>query len=184
MVIEDKQASSLDGQAVRARVKWFNIPKGFGFAVPEDTDIDAFLHITTLQRAGIRSIGEGALVECVLEDGPKGAQVREVVRILEAGLNPEKIKAAPHLMAPPAERKKPGNRDEKSASMNGTVKWYKQDKGFGFVTPDDGQKDIFIHKSCLERYQMDDLPPGMRLSMRVKIVPKGREVLDFTVIEG
>lgn len=177
-----------DGDSVIAHLKWFNIPKGFGFVVPEGTAIDAFLHITTLQRAGIKAIGEGAVLICTLEKGPKGAQVREVLEILNAGMKPERVKQAPHLMAVRngaenglAEDIAP---ESPSLRLEGAVKWYKPDKGFGFVTPDDGQKDIFLHKSCLEKYGLDDLQPGLRLSMQVRIVPKGREVLDFEIIEG
>lgn len=171
-----------EGDSITAHLKWFNIPKGFGFVVPEGTAVDAFLHITTLQRAGIKAIGEGAVLVCTLEKGPKGAQVREVLEIVDAGAKPERVKSAPHLIGTK------GNHADGIASnspplrLEGVVKWYKPDKGFGFVTPDDGQKDIFIHKSCLEKRGCDLLETGLRLSMLVKIVPKGREVLDFEII--
>lgn len=183
MVLKDRESELLDGTAVRTQLKWFNLPKGFGFVVPEGTDMDAFLHITTLQRAGIKAIGEGAVLVCTLEKGPKGAQVKDVIEVVNAGTKPERVKAAPHLMAVPS-RKNDNAPPEKIVRMDGTVKWYKPEKGFGFVTPDDGQKDIFIHKSCLEKHDLDSLETGLRLSMRIKIVPKGREVLDFETIEG
>lgn len=169
---------------IRTQLKWFNIPKGFGFVVPEGTTIDAFLHITTLQRAGIKAIGEGAVLTCRLEKGPKGAQVKEIIELITPGQNPERVKAAPHLCEQTRKSANGNDRDKDDAciTIQGAVKWYKPDKGFGFVTADDGQKDIFIHQTCLQRHQLSDLPPGMRLSMQVKIVPKGREVLDFEVI--
>ena len=67
--------------------------------------------------------------------------------------------------------------------MGGAVKWYKPDKGFGFVVPDDGKKDIFIHKTCLERHGIEHLPEGQRVTMTVRNVPKGREVIDFNLDE-
>mgnify|MGYP003350167800 CR=1 FL=1 len=69
-----------------------------------------------------------------------------------------------------------------AAPVDATVKWFKADKGFGFVTPDDGQKDVFIHKTCLSRYNLHDLQAGLRLAMKVIAAPKGREVLDFQII--
>lgn len=69
-------------------------------------------------------------------------------------------------------------------TMTGTVKWYKPDKGFGFVIPADGMKDVFIHKTCLEKHELHILIPGQKLKMRMRCVPKGREVIDFEFDEG
>ena len=47
------------------------------------------------------------------------------------------------------------------------------------MIPEDGAKDVFIHKSCLERHGMDLLIPGQKVQMMVRSVSKGREVLEF-----
>lgn len=44
-------------------VKWFNVTKGFGFIVPEDGSKDVFVHISALQKAGIRSLIEGQRIQ-------------------------------------------------------------------------------------------------------------------------
>lgn len=59
--------------------------------------------------------------------------------------------------------------------VNGTVKWFKPDKGFGFVAADDGDKDIFVHKSLLRRANIDDLESGQRVRVRATNAAKGRE---------
>ena len=46
----------------------------------------------------------------------------------------------------------------------GTVKWYNAEKGFGFIQPDDGGKDAFVHVSAIERAGMSDLREGQKIS--------------------
>lgn len=64
---------------------------------------------------------------------------------------------------------------EPEVEVSGTVKWFKPDKGFGFVAADDGDKDIFIHKSLLRRANIDDLESGQRVKVRATTADKGRE---------
>lgn len=47
---------------------------------------------------------------------------------------------------------------------NGTVKFYNVQKGFGFIQPDDGGKDVFVHASALERAGMHSLNEGQKVS--------------------
>jgi CspA family cold shock protein len=46
----------------------------------------------------------------------------------------------------------------------GTVKWFNNQKGFGFIQPDDGSKDVFVHISAVERAGMQSLSEGQKLS--------------------
>ena len=46
----------------------------------------------------------------------------------------------------------------------GTVKWFNAQKGFGFIQPDDGGKDVFVHISAVERAGMSNLNEGQKLS--------------------
>ena len=50
----------------------------------------------------------------------------------------------------------------------GTVKWFNDTKGFGFIQPDDGSKDVFVHISAVERAGMRALGEGQRVSYEVE----------------
>ena len=50
----------------------------------------------------------------------------------------------------------------------GTVKWYNETKGYGFIQPDNGGKDVFIHASALERAGMRGLAEGQKISYEVE----------------
>ena len=49
----------------------------------------------------------------------------------------------------------------------GTVKWFNGTKGFGFIQPDDGSKDVFVHISAVERAGMHDLREGQKISYEI-----------------
>ncbi len=57
----------------------------------------------------------------------------------------------------------------------GTVKWFNTTKGFGFIAPDDGGKDVFVHISAVERAGMTDLPDNTKLSYELRAGRDGRE---------
>ena len=50
---------------------------------------------------------------------------------------------------------------------NGTVKWFNAQKGYGFIQPEDGSKDVFVHVSAVERSGFDDLKEGQQISFDV-----------------
>jgi cold shock protein len=50
---------------------------------------------------------------------------------------------------------------------SGTVKWFNNQKGFGFIQPDDGGKDVFVHISAVERAGMQSLNEGQKISFEV-----------------
>ena len=54
----------------------------------------------------------------------------------------------------------------------GTVKWFNATKGFGFIKPDDGGNDVFVHISAVERAGFSNLAEGQKLSYELKMDPK------------
>ena len=57
---------------------------------------------------------------------------------------------------------------------NGTVKWYNPTKGFGFIQPDNGGKDVFVHASALERAGISSLDDGQKVTFDVQEGRDGR----------
>jgi CspA family cold shock protein len=60
---------------------------------------------------------------------------------------------------------------------NGTVKFFNTSKGFGFITPDDGSKDVFVHQNELK----EDINEGDKVSYDVEESPKGLNATNVTV---
>ena len=56
----------------------------------------------------------------------------------------------------------------------GTVKWFNSTKGFGFIQPDDGGKDVFVHASALERAGIPSLDDGQKVTYDVQDGRDGR----------
>ena len=54
----------------------------------------------------------------------------------------------------------------------GTVKWFNPTKGYGFIQPDDGSKDVFLHISAVERAGLTSLAEGAKVSYELKVDPK------------
>ncbi|MCJ2133225.1 cold-shock protein [Methylobacterium sp. J-026] len=65
--------------------------------------------------------------------------------------------------------------------MSGTVKWYDPAKGFGFVSVNDGGKDVFVHRSALSRAGLESLAEGQQVTLAVVDGQKGREAQSINV---
>lgn len=68
-------------ERINGTVKWFNGAKGYGFIAPDDESEDVFVHYTAIQQEGFRNLDEGDRVEFVVEQGPKGLQATNVVKL-------------------------------------------------------------------------------------------------------
>jgi CspA family cold shock protein len=68
-----------DQEKLRGKVKWFNDAKGFGF-IEREGGPDVFVHFSSVQGEGYKSLAEGQEVQFELIDGPKGPQAQNVTR--------------------------------------------------------------------------------------------------------
>ncbi len=67
-------------------------------------------------------------------------------------------------------------------STDGAVKWFEPDKGYGFISPDGGGKDIFVHVTALRRSGVQTLAPGQRVRVDVVEGRKGLEADRISLI--
>ncbi len=173
----DMMAAPPAGPTVDAVVKWFKADKGFGFVELSNGAGDAFLHIGAIQSAGYETVPPGAKLKVMVGNGAKGAQVTRVLEVDTAGA----VERAPQRSfdSPRPSRRAP---DPSTAiQVSGKVKWFDDTKGFGFVSSNDGGKDVFVHISILGPAGLSHLAEGQPVSMRVVDTPKGREALSISV---
>jgi CspA family cold shock protein len=183
-------ASTQLGEAARlsGKVKWFNRSKGFGFIVPDDGTSDVFLPLAVLERSGFGEAPDGASVSIEWVQGPKGRAATHVLELDASSAQPR-----------PAREPRFRPRDDSGGyhgghgggdsggggpaeSLDGVVKWYDPARGFGFILPNDGGKDIFVHVTALRRAGLDALEPGQPVRMMVSQARRGREASAIELI--
>jgi CspA family cold shock protein len=163
---------------VEATVKWFNPEKGFGFVEIADGSGDAFLPAKALQVAGRENVSPGAKLSVFVGQGEKGRQVTKIVAIEESG------KSAPAYSTLSASQPQRPEADLSDAKeVLGKVKWFSIEKGMGFVAPQDGGKDVFVHISVVKKAHIAELAEGQRISMRIIETPKGRQAASIEAID-
>jgi len=162
---------------VVGRVKWFDATRGFGFLVCDELDGDVLLHFSVLREHGRRSVPEGAEIECVPVQLPRGLQAKRVISIdLSSALPPHSRSSnASHGRA---------DRDalaERAGDFEPVeVKWFNRVKGYGFIIRiESANEDVFVHMETVRHAQIGDLQPGLRLEARIADGNKGLTAVEL-----
>jgi cold shock protein len=164
------QAPDDSGPEAGAVVTRFDAERGFGFVALDGGGGDAFLHVSALRRAGAEAVAPGTRLRVRAGRGQKGPQVTEVLEIGEVGdPPPRRVDRGPRVASPH------GGGGDAGEEVRGTVKWYDAGKGFGFVAPDGGGRDVFVHASALGRSGVAALAEGQAVVLRVVPGRRGPE---------
>ena len=118
---------SFDEESVvpEGTVRWFDTDRGFGFIALEEESEDLYVHASEIVSPdAVRVLREGQVVDFEIGEGDRGPQARRV-----------RVTADQAADAP--------------LGVLGTVAWYEPAKGYGFITPDDGGAQIFVHSSAI-----------------------------------
>lgn len=170
------QASrSVSERETSARVKWFNPDKGFGFVELTDDSGEAFLHIRQVEAAGHSTLPSGTTLVVQVGPGQKGPQVNEIVSVDTSTAEPVR-QGGPRTPGVSPGRPRQGGSPAAEPDTLGSVKWYNDVKGFGFVAVEGESKDLFVHVSVLERAGLRGLEPGQKVRVAIVEGRKGPEV--------
>ena len=170
--------------SAKGKVKWFNGTKGYGF-VTLDNGGDAFCHASALQAVGHADVPPGTTIVCDLADSQRGLQV-VTVHSVDTSTAEAPTRGPRRDFGGGGGRFGGGDRfgggggyrdaGPSGPMVEGKVKFFNEQKGFGFVMPDSGSGDIYLHASALRRSGISTVEPDQRIRYSTRQGNKGVEV--------
>lgn len=157
--MQNKYPPAIAMENVATTLKWYNLEKGFGFVKLPERNEDAFLHASQLVAFQASTYPEGMTIVCDVVEGQKGLQVSSVYSVDRSAVE--------------AAEGEDGLSSGISAPMEGTVKFFNSEKGFGFITLDSEEKDVFIASRILERCGLMNIESKQRVLVTMRQGDKG-----------
>ncbi|KPF74410.1 cold-shock protein, partial [alpha proteobacterium AAP81b] len=164
-------------------VKFFNGQKGFGFIVRDDGGEDVFVHISAVEAAGLTGLADGQPLEFTLTE--RNGKVSATDLVIDGEPLPVTDRAPPRDRdaggfgdrppRPAAGGFRSGPAATSGERVEGTVKFFNGQKGFGFIQREDGGPDAFVHISAVERAGMSNLNEGQRVSFELEEDRRGKQ---------
>ena len=141
-----------------------------------------FCHLTVVQASGHETLPQGATVTREIAQAAKGPQVSRILAVDDpAGWAGAGANCLDHRQDPdPAWQD--GGPTGVMVEVQGTVKFYHPDRRCGFVLPDEGGQEAFVHMSALSRSGLDELQPGKRVSVWAEEAPRGRRAREIMLV--
>ena len=143
---------------VLGSVSWYEPGKGYGFATPDGGGPEVFVHSSAIVTGGVVTAGQR--VAFLVAESERGPQAEHVIPLGAVAGQPASADGA-----------------------DGTVSWYDEGKGFGFISPDEGGEDVFIHVRALAE-GLTWLTEGDRVTYEVVLGDKGPQARDLHLVQG
>ena len=146
-------------------VSWYDADKGFGFITPESAGPDVFVHVRALAD-GLPELDEGDRVTYDIVLSEKGPQARDV-RLARSSTP----RGGPATSTTRAKARHLEASNVPARGGEGVVARYDTERGFGFIAPDAGGADLFVHVSVLRG--VEELHQGDRVRYQVRQSDRG-----------
>jgi CspA family cold shock protein len=163
---KDAETGTDGGARQTGTVRWFNARKGYGYITPDAGGRSLYVHFSSIRGARNRTLSAWQRVDFVVGQTDKGPSALDVRLLDSAGTDIETESGT-----------------DEGARQTGTVRWFNARKGYGYITPDDEGRNLFVHFSAIRGARDRTLSAGQRVDFVVGQTAKGPSALDVKLLK-